>query len=199
MKFFQIPGCWVRLRHFVYLLAINCQVERWLLKFKIETKSFLVSWYHLIKLPAGLLTENCMVIIGFKKLNCSWKFMKKYTVNAAEGICHIEHLFDYWLEHFLERERILRIRRTQPLLVMQSTAVTYFRWFIYMDIWVISMSHFRSFQWENELLKITVVCVLIIVACIFTKFWFRSSTFWFDLSFSEILNFLEFIKIFNVI
>ena len=58
-------------------------------------------------------------------------------------------------------------------------------------IWVISVTHFRSFQWENELLKISVVCVLIIVACIFTKFWFRSSTFWFDLSFSEIFNFFR--------
>ena len=80
----------------------------------------------------------------------------KYTVNAQEGICHFEHLFDYWLEHFLERERILGIGRTQPLLVMQSTAMTYFRWFLYHKNYVYDIYIIYSISYAVYILCIKV-------------------------------------------
>ena len=145
--------CWKTLFEYFDLFSIkHAWIQRWLKKTRKSrtiTKSFviykdsffIIRWYleHSHQVLEDLKFKSWTIEVRASIFSIIRKIEsvpdKKYTLNAQEGICHFEHLFDYWLEHFLERERILRIRRTQPLLVMQSTAMAYFRWFKYKYIY----------------------------------------------------------------
>ena len=103
--------CWKNLFEYFDLLSLkHAWIQRWLKKtrkLRTITKSF-VSYKDLIFFIIRWSGLEVQVLkhLSSKYLRASIYSIirkigpvpdKKYTLNAQEGICHFEHLFDYWL------------------------------------------------------------------------------------------------------